>query len=344
MPKISVILCAYNASLFLKDAVESVLTQTQRDIELIIVNDGSRDSTLAVASHFCLADKRVRLVNIENGGLSNARNVGISMATGEYIAFCDADDTIDPKAFEIMLTAIEDNGTDMCICGYHHDTVKRDGSVSTVDFFESEAVYNSKQELFGSIIGLKSKFILDASWNKLFRRSVIADNGLKFPVGELFEDTAFVLSFLEVSCRVTVLPQCFYHYVQRKNGSITKKYDERKLQDLKKRCRQLSEFTADSDDAVKRFVSLYYIRNVYSALANSYEDKGMTAQARKDLIRSEIESEDFKFCAKNARAEGLSNKLTAFIAESGSFLLSRLYCRAVYFMKTKAAAVFAKIK
>ena len=102
MPKISVILCAFNAEDTLSAAVRSVLLQTQSDFELIIVNDGSRDKTQAVASQFCLEDPRVRLVNIENGGLSNARNVGMSLAKGEFVAFCDADDTVDQTAFETL--------------------------------------------------------------------------------------------------------------------------------------------------------------------------------------------------------------------------------------------------
>lgn len=344
MPRISVILCAYNASAFLKNAVESVLNQTQRDIELIIVNDGSLDSTLAVASYYSHIDRRVKVVNIENGGLANARNVGMSYAEGEFIAFCDADDTVDPDALQTMLSAAEQKNADLVMCGYHHDTVLSDGKVSTVDVFEPEAYYNSKEELFLGIVGLKSKFILDASWNKLFRRSCITDNGLKFPEGELFEDTAFVLSFLEHSCHVAVLPYCFYHYVQRKNGSITKKYDPRKLNDLKKRYRELSEFTADADETVKKFCCLYYIKNVYSALANSYNDKKLTKQQRRELIMSETKDAQFKNCAAKSQGLGLSDKLTVFIAKLGFLPLDRVYCRAIHFMKTKASAVFAKIK
>lgn len=338
------ILCAYNAAEFLGNAVDSVLKQTQKDIELIIVNDGSRDSTLAVASYFSLLDRRVRVVNIENGGLANARNIGMSYAQGEFLAFCDADDTVDPEALQTMLTAAERYGADIVMCGYHHDTVRPDGTVSTVDISEPEAYYNSKEELFGGIVGLKSKFILDASWNKLFRRSCIVDNGLKFPEGELFEDTAFVLSFLGCSCRVAVLPHCFYHYVQRKNGSITKKYDSRKLNDIKRRYRELSEFTAHADETVGNFCCLYYIKNVYSALANSYDDEKMTKQQRRELIMSETKDAQFKICAANSQGLGLSDKLTVFIARLGFLPLDRAYCRAIHFMKTKASALFSKIK
>ena len=343
MPKISVILCAYNAEEFLADAVNSVLGQTFEDFELIIVNDGSRDSTPAVASQFRQTDKRVRLVNIENGGLSNARNVGINEATGDFIVFCDADDTVDREALDVMYDVVCRDATDLVICGYHHDTVKADGSVSKVDFFEPSAVYNTREQLFSGIIGLKSKFILDAGWNKLFRRSIIVDNGLKMAVGELFEDTDFVLSFLECSSKVSVLSDCFYHYVQRSNGSITKRYDERKLRDLKKRHRRLAEFTLDADDSVKRYVAFYYVKNVYSALANSFDSREMTRAERKTLFNKELGSTEFKTAVKSAKGVGLSDRLTVFVAKCPEWV-ERIYCWGIHFMKSNLAELFAKLK
>lgn len=343
MPKISVILCAYNAEEFLADAVNSVLGQTFEDLELIIVNDGSRDSTPAVASQFCQTDQRVRLVNIENGGLSNARNVGLGEATGDFIVFCDADDTVDREALDVMYDTVCRDATDLVICGYHHDTVKADGSVSTVDFFEPSAVYNTREQLFSGIIGLKSKFILDAGWNKLFRRSIIVDNGLKMAVGELFEDTDFVLSFLECSSKVSVLSDCFYHYVQRSNGSITKRYDERKLRDLKKRHKKLADFTANADESVKRYVALYYVKNIYSALANSFDTKEMTKAERKALFHNELGSKEFENAAKSSKGVGFSDRLTVFVAKQPEWV-GRLYCWGIHFMKSHLAGLFAKLK
>lgn len=344
MPKISVILCAYNAEQYLSDAVNSVLGQTFKDLELIIVNDGSCDSTLAVALQFCQRDPRVKLVNIENGGLSNARNVGIGQATGDFIAFCDADDTIDSGCFETMYEAVCRDATDMVICGYHHDTVKKDGSVSTVDVFEPSAVYYTREQLFDGIVGLKSKFILDASWNKLYRKKIIDENNLLMPKGELFEDTAFVLSFLECSSKVSVLSDCFYRYMQRSNGSITKRYDERKLSDLKKRYRQLKEFVDGADTKVKRFVEFYYVKNVYSTLSNSFDCKDFTRRQRNELFKTELKSDTFLGCVKSAEGYGFADKVTVFVAKCGFIWFQKFYCKAIWFLKRRAAVLFAKIK
>lgn len=344
MKSLSVILCAYNAESFLESAARSVLNQTFKDLELIIVNDGSCDETFAIASQLANDDPRVTVVNIENGGLANARNVGLSKAAGEYVAFFDADDTADDDCYETMLNAIERDGSDLCIAGYYHDTVLKDGTVSTVLFSEPDATYNTREELFQGFVGLKSKFILDAGWNKLYRRSIIAENNLKFPLGELFEDTAFVLSFLKISCKVTVLDKCFYHYMQRSSGSITKAYNPRKLGDLKKRALELKEFCKTADDTVQRFCDLYYIKNVYSALANSFDDKKMSKHDRNALIKAEVTAEEFKTFSKTAKGVGFGDKLTAFFAKKKSICWHKSYCWLVHFMKTKMSLVFAKIK
>lgn len=344
MKSLSVILCAYNAEDYLESAARSVLDQTFKDLELIIVNDGSCDGTLNVASRLANDDPRVTVVNIENGGLANARNVGLSKATGEYVAFFDADDTVDADCYEIMLKAIERDGSDLCIAGYYHDAVLKDGKVSTVLFSEPDAIYNNHEELFQGFVGLKSKFILDAGWNKLYRRSIIAENNLKFPLGELFEDTAFVLSFLKISCKVTVLDKCFYHYMQRSSGSITKAYNPRKLGDLKKRALELKEFCKNADGTVQNFCDLYYIKNVYSALANSFDDKKMSKPDRNALIKSEVTAEEFKTFSKTAKGVGFGDKLTVFFAKKKSICWHKSYCWLVHFMKTKMSLVFAKIK
>ena len=344
MPKISVILCAYNAERYLEAAARSVLDQTLKDLELIIVNDGSCDLTPAVASQLAAGDSRVRVVNIENGGLANARNVGLSYAKGDYIAFFDADDTADLDCYEVMLNAIEVDGSDLCIAGYYHDTVTKNGGISTVKVSEPDAKYRTREDLFEGLVGLKSKFILDAGWNKLYRRSVLAENSLKFPLGELFEDTAFVLSFLNISCRVTVLDKCFYHYMQRPSGSITRSYNPRKLGDLKKRALELKNFCLKADSRVKGFCDLYYIKNVYSALANSFDDKEMTKAFRNALIKTEVTAKDFKDFANTAKGIGLSDKLTVFIAKRKCICWHKGYCRLIYLMKTKFSVLFAKIK
>lgn len=343
MPKISVIICAYNAADTLKKAALSVLSQTFRDLELIIVNDGSKDATLSIATELKMKDNRVKVINKENGGVARARNLSLKAATGEYITFCDADDYIDIGAFEEMYKSIKENGSDMLIAGYFHETMLKNG-VSRVEVTAKDAVYLSKQELFRDFIELKSKYLIDAMCNKLFRRSVIAQNGLKFPEGELFEDTAFNLNFLEVTPRLTVLDRCFYHYIQHIGQGITRKYDPRKLIYLTDRFNLLLKFAADGDEALKQFCHLYQLRNVYSCLSASFGAKDMSKLQRNRLINETVNSGVFLECAEKADGVGLANRITLFVAKSKSLFLNKLYCKGIYFAKTKAVILFTKFK
>ncbi len=342
MPKISAIICAYNAADTLKKAALSVLGQSFDDIELIVVNDGSSDSTAEVCSELGKLDTRVKLVDIQNGGVARARNIALEHAEGEYVTFCDADDYLDDGAFETMYNAIEGNGSDMLICGYYHETVTKNG-LSRVEVTAKDAVYTSKQEIYSDFIELKSKYLIDAMCNKLFRRSVVVENGLKFPEGELFEDTAFNLDFLEASERLTVLNKCYYHYIQHKGRRVTGQYNFEKLQYLTDRYYKLLRFCTDGGKHLQSFCHLYHIRNVYSCLSASFGAE-MSRRERKALIKDAINDGLFLECAKNADGVGLANRLTVKVARSKSLFLNRLYCKGIYVAKTKAAVLFTKFK
>lgn len=344
MPKISVIICAYNSAAFIKKAVESCLGQTLSDIEVILVNDGSADNTLELCEEFSRIDPRVKVIDIENGGPANARNVGMLEATGEYIAFCDADDYIELDAFEVMYDAALSNDSDMVICGLYHELYKNERSVSIHRVFVDAAVYETQDELLKDFIQLKSGFILDSSCNKIFKRSVIIENSLTMPIGELFEDTSFVLSFLNKSCKVSVLDRCFYHYILREKGSITRSYDKRKLTDLNRLYSELKSFTDKADDNVKSFCDMFYIRTVFSCLCELY-GKGVTSRKEKiSVVKSAVQSQVFKTAVKTAKSNGFSDKVTLIVARSKCVWLCRLYSHVLWFMKNKARRLFAKLK
>ena len=343
MPILSVIICAYNAAETLKKAALSVLSQSFSDLELIIVNDGSKDSTLAVANELKMVDNRVKVISVINGGVARARNISLKAATGDYITFVDADDYIDSEAFAEMYGAVTNSDSDMLIAGYFHETVLKNG-ISRVEVSAKNAVYTSKQEIYADFVELKSKYLIDAMCNKFFKRSIIVENGLKFPEGELFEDTEFNLRFLEKAPKLCVLDKCFYHYIQYPGAGITRGFNPKKSDFLTDRYATLLEFCRDADDDLKGYCHLYHIRNMFSFISGTYGVKEMTAKERTEIVRGVVSDGLFKECVQKAKATSRADKACLLVAKSGSVAFTKAFCKAIFTLKNKAAVTFTKFK
>lgn len=119
---ISIIIPVYKTEQYLKRCVESVLAQTYQDLEIILVNDGSPDNSLKICYEYAEMDRRIKVVNKENGGVASARNAGIDLAAGEYIGFVDSDDYIEPDMFELLVGLINEYKADISICGCYVET------------------------------------------------------------------------------------------------------------------------------------------------------------------------------------------------------------------------------
>ncbi|MCL2208530.1 MAG: glycosyltransferase [Treponema sp.] len=166
---ISIIVPVYNAGQYLEKCVNSILDQTYKNIEVILVNDGSIDESGAICDAFAEADKRVKVIHKQNGGEGSARNTGIDIAMGEYIGFVDNDDSIDPIMYESMYTKIKETNADICICGYRYKLGTDENSI----------VYNkvptlntlSPAELWDEYLRdmLKYKLAVASIWSKLIR-------------------------------------------------------------------------------------------------------------------------------------------------------------------------------
>lgn len=171
---ISVIVPVWNASQYLREALESLRSQTHADFEAILVNDGSTDDSEVVCREFCEADSRFRLINQENAGVSAARNFGIDAAGGDWIAFMDADDLIMPQALEVLLKAAKESGAGIAVGGYQRGRNVKMSRCQNVNMTKCQDVKMSK--VFNSDdaiqIGLYQKKILNNPWGVLFHRSV----------------------------------------------------------------------------------------------------------------------------------------------------------------------------
>ena len=204
---ISIIVPIYKVESYLHQCVNSILNQTYRDLEVLLIDDGSPDCCGEICDEYGKKDQRVRVFHTENRGLSAARNLGLKEAQGEYIGFVDSDDWVEPIMYEVLLGRLEETGADICVCGlwYEYDGFKKKMELE-------EAIYSNDDALRL----LLDEKISNHAWNKLYRREVFLS--VAFPERMLFEDIVVMHRFLEVSNTIVTTKVCGYHYRQRLDG------------------------------------------------------------------------------------------------------------------------------
>lgn len=221
---ISVIVPIYKVEKYLRKCVESIQAQTYRDLEIILVDDGSPDGCPALCDELAENDSRIKVVHKVNGGLSIARNEGMKHATGDYITFIDSDDTINPEMFESMLRVMTATNADISMCG--SQIVTDDGTVLDTDQFAEGKVYQSGSLMREVILPLKT-----ASWNKLFKRTLTF--GHWFPEGKIHgEDLVFILYAIDQSTKLVTTGYIGYNYFKRVNSITTSSFNARSFDEV----------------------------------------------------------------------------------------------------------------
>ena len=241
MPKVSVIVPIYNVEKYLEKCINSLLSQTLEDIQIILVNDGSKDNSGNIAKEYEKNNKNgVIYVEKENGGLSDARNYGLKYATGDFIAFLDSDDYIEKNAYEEMYNkAIEENA-DYVECDFIWEFPNK----IRVD---KQYPYKNKKEMLS--------FVRVVAWNKLIKRQLITDNNLEFPKGLRYEDVEFTYKLIPFINKFAYVDKPFIHYVQRE-GSIANVQNER---------------TAEIFTVLDNVIEFYKKKNIYEEYRDELE-------------------------------------------------------------------------
>ncbi len=211
---LSVIVPIYNIAPYMERGVSSLCNQTYRNLEIILVDDGSTDESGTRCDDFAKKDARVKVIHRPNGGLSAARNTGFAAATGALIAFMDGDDFVDPEMYARMISAMTFADAQAAVCRYKR--VYRD---HTEDISTDRVVLLEGMETLQVFLEERKEFdIQNAAWNKLYRREVIDD--LRFPEGKKYEDIVYTTKALSRPKRCVYLDRAYYNYIIDREGSI----------------------------------------------------------------------------------------------------------------------------
>ena len=213
-PLVSVIVPIYNSEKYLDACVQSILNQSYQNLEILLIDDGSKDSSPKMCDDFAKKDERVKVIHKENGGQASARNLGLEIAKGEYIGFVDSDDKILPEMYETLLGAMLESKSDIALCG-RYNVFEEDGSKKAVFTSEKTRIWDQSEALCRFLTWQD----LDGSpCDKLFRKSTLIENF--FPLGLICEDIPFVYRALKKADSVVHIGSPFYLYLQRKHHDL----------------------------------------------------------------------------------------------------------------------------
>ena len=241
MPKVSVIVPFYNVENYIEKCLETLVNQTLKDIEIILVNDGSKDRSIDIVNKFLKQyPEKIVYLEKENGGLSDARNFGIPHAKGEYITFLDSDDYVEKDMYENMYELAKKEDSDMVECDFYWeypDKLKTDEGT----------IYHGKKEMIEKVRVV--------AWNKLIKKEILEKSDVKFPKGLRYEDVEFTYKLVPYIEKVSFLKKPCVHYVQRE-GSISNKQNERNKEIF---------------DVLDNVINYYKEKNIYDTYKDELE-------------------------------------------------------------------------
>lgn len=316
---ISVIVPVYNVKDYLVDCLDSILNQSYKDLEIILVDDGSTDGSDAICDAYEDKDERIRVIHQENRSLSVARNVGMSVAKGEYIAFVDSDDALELDMYEKLHSAITASNADIAICGFHQFSEDR------IDYYQTTNALN--REIDGKILESVCFFqYIDTFrfmvWNKLYRTDAL--RGIEFIPRQIHQDIHFQNLVMQGNNKICYLNEGLYKYrVNRQGSTNTKKFKTTRLGFIEEFASILeylnSENRMEAYDAFWRYAFRYYFNESRLAceLNAAAEDKDRLVNGFRKMVK------------KVGKSHG---KMKMTIAQRLYFISPRLYM-ALYKMK-----------
>lgn len=229
-PLISVIVPVYNVEDYLDRCVDSIVNQTYKNLEIILVDDGSTDSSGLRCDEWAEKDKRIVVIHKKNGGLSDARNVGMRNANGEYIGFVDSDDFIDPNMYQILLDIVEKTDSEIAECQWLAFENEKELDGYSVKNEENEFIELSTEEALKELI--VEKMIKQTVVNKLYHRKLIIED---FPVGKINEDDFWTYQIIAQADRIVHINVSLYFYYQRSTSIMHVKYSPKRLDGVEAR-------------------------------------------------------------------------------------------------------------
>lgn len=332
---VTVIIPVYNVESYLKKCIESVLSQTYKNLEVFLVDDGSTDNCPKICDEFASKDRRVIVIHKKNEGQGVARNVALDKCKGEYIAFVDSDDLIKPNMIETMVSAIERNNTDIALCGI---AVNNGVKLHDKPIFSKEVCWNTEQLMKKYVTTHNVSTVI---WNKIYKKALF--DGVRFPNFRANED-AYILHTILGKCKKAVhIGECMYIQNIRPNSTEQSPFSERKLALLD--CAQsLIDYYKSNFPNLYKFVAYKKINDSAVLMSSIIEADYKKYKDIYDSIYSQMKNDYFEL-SKSISPDGLiSDMAKTAIFNHNSFMLKVRLNKTKKQLKSLIKRILVKLK
>ncbi len=315
--KVSVIIPIYNAENYLEKSLNNYLQQTYKDIEFILVDDGSTDGSLGICEKVEKEYSNVVVVKKENGGVSSARNMGLTVSNGTYVGFFDADDYVDRSMIETLITLAEKNNLDIVGCGIAMELEDEEGNIvrqSEIKYDNHTVILPDREKIKDCMLSLWEKSVPYNIVNKLYRKQLLTFNSIEFPALNMGEDLDFNMQAMLKCESMGIVPDCFYHYIRNRSGAATNKYVENWFSIRKEENGRIKDFFIELFNQttlpweIEEYVSRRFVNRAIGCLENEYRNK--TSNHRKNVaIKDIVENSELQKAIKSGKKYSLKIKL-----------------------------------
>lgn len=265
---VSIVVPIYKVENYLKKCVDSIINQTYKSLEIILVDDGSPDNCGVICDEYKKMDKRIKVIHKKNGGLSDARNRGLDVATGEYICFVDSDDFVSELYIEKLLKKALKEKADIVACNFQY--IDELGKI-WVRKEKEDKVYFSKEAIKDIFTTTQDTEVMMC--NKIYKKNLFVDNNIKFPVGKLHEDNFTTYKLYDKANKIILINDKLYYYLQR-NNSIMSTFNKRRL-DILLALEEIKEYFKDRPDFFDVIVCnelLVYLSLLNNMIVTNYDE------------------------------------------------------------------------
>ena len=345
--KISIIMPVYKVEEYVGKAIESILAQTFRDWEFLIVDDGTPDRSGEICDEYAKKDSRITVFHTENGGAPAARNYAIERAKGKYFYFMDSDDWAEPEMLSDMYALAERDNAQLVVAGFFIDTYYSDTEYRTDNLLVDAAVYKNADEFRQNAHKLFDKNLLYTPWNKLYRTDYIMENNIRYSK-TLWDDFPFNLDVIRNIERVTVTDKQYYHFIRKRAESETAAYRPNMYEKREEEhgwMEALYENWGVKNSDADEFVARRYIERFIGCVENLTNPKcTLKTKEKRAEIKKMLKNKRVKWALKTAKPRSRYMKIMLIPIKMGNVTLTLLEGKAITLVKCRSTKLFAKLK